>query len=93
MPRTTPPPEPTETSEAPADAGALSAPAAHIYTAPYPVTYPHIPLTCREGDVWAWPDGIAPADGRWAVTDLPVNTHPDNEPRPAISPADTVEEG
>jgi hypothetical protein len=93
MPRNTPPPETTEVPEAPADTGASPSPGAHVYIAPYPVTYPHIPLTCRPGDVWAWPDATPPADGRWEPTDLPVNTSPDNEPRPVAAPADTVEEG
>lgn len=92
MPRSSPPPKPDETTPAPADAGASSFPAAHRYTAPYPSTYPDVPLTCREGDVWAWPDGEAPADGRWEPTDLAVNTRPDNEPLPD-APADHAKEG
>lgn len=82
MPRTSPP----AADQAPAEPQ-LTAPATHRYCAPYTSTYPQIPLTCREGDVWAWPDGQAPADGRWEPTDLPVNTRPDNEP------AEPVEEG
>jgi hypothetical protein len=94
MPRSSPPSAPADITEAPADAGASPSPAAHRYTAPYAVTYVHIPLTCREGDVWAWPDGDAPDDGRWEPTGLPVNTRPDNEPKPEPEgAADHVEEG
>ena len=92
MPRTTPPPESADLPPAPADAVEPAPAGAHRYTAPYASTYPHIPLTCREGDVWAWPDGIAPPDGRWEPTDLPVNTRPDNELLPD-APADTAKEG
>lgn len=76
-----PPGPPKEAvSEAPtpeAETGASSS-GRYEYVSGFGTVYPHVPLTVKAGDVWAWPDG--PPDKRWVETDKPVNTRPDNEP-------------
>lgn len=74
---------------------APSAEPSHLrYVGTRTLTYPHVPITVRPGDVVDLPDPD-PDDGLFEATTAPVTRWPDNDPRsaPALEPNRTKPEG
>lgn len=62
------------------------------YVGTHTRTYPHVPITVRQGDVVNIPD---PDDGLFESTTAPVTRWPDNDPRsaPVLEPTRTKPKG